>query len=747
MFCLMAVIGSAAISAPHELSAQNDEILIVTGGKSPRPLKDTPTSVAVVTGGALRDEGVNSAYEILDQTPNVAVDGNRTTFSIRGVDAYSASGAGDGALATIYVDGAAVPRLALAAGPLDLYDIDQVEIFRGPQSTVQGRNALAGTVILKSTDPGFEWVGGAQLSWRNKDQQRRAGGVLGGPIVGDQLAFRLAAEVSSADGLIRNITTDGKADHQRSLMLRGKLLMAPRAAPDLTVVGTYFHDRHERGTFYTELDTPFDARQRLSTADFADKKQVSTSIATLRATYALATGATVETVTSYSRIRFRSASDADRSASPGRVSRIDDQTRSFQQEVRLSLRKSWIDGVIGGYYLRDRNAYSYSGTQNLTLASLGVPLQLQAMGLPPRSINAVLDLYGGVVPLQSISAQPRTTENHAAFADFTISLNDKVRLNLGLRYDAEAQLQSATQMVSIDGPLPAPDTAIAALAPIVGSLNSILQGLAEEASGAEPVSRVRYRAWLPKFGLTYHAMHNAALSLTIQRGYRAGGSGFNEQRAYRYGYAPEYVTNYEGALRSTFFGGRLALNANVYRTDWKQQQVLVQLTPGALFDTQVVNAGRSLLQGFEVEARQSVGQRIRLVAGIGHSNARFLAFNVNQGTLFQNAPGKDFPQAPRWTLSGNATYVHPGGLFANMSASYRSAYFQDIFDEGARDIEALGLLNAKIGWRGKRLSAYVTARNLFNAQKLVQFFVDSDGRRRGLLNAPRTIGLSLEGQL
>lgn len=747
MFWLIAVMGSAAISAPHELSAPDDEILIVTGGKSPRPLKDTPTSVAVVTGGALRDEGANSTYEILDQTPNVAVDGNRTTFSIRGVDAYSASGAGDGALATIYVDGAAVPRLALAAGPLDLYDIDQVEIFRGPQSTVQGRNALAGTVILKSADPGFEWIGATQLSWRNKDQQRRAGGVLGGPIVRDQLAFRLAAEVSAADGLIKNVTTDGEADHQRSFMLRGKLLMTPRVAPDLTVVGTYLHDRHERGTFYTELDAPYDARQRVSTADFADSKQVSTSIATLTATYALDTGATVETVTSYSRIRFRSASDADRGASPGRVSRIDDQTRSLQQEVRMSLRKSWIDGIIGGYYLRDRNAYSYSGTQNLALASLGVPRQLQAMGLPLQSINTVLALYGGVVPLKSISAQPRTTENHAAFADFTIPLNDKVRLNLGLRYDAETQLQSATQMVSINGPLPDPDGGAAALAPIVGRLNSILQGLADDANGVEPPSRVKYRVWLPKLGLIYDAMHNVALSLTVQRGYRAGGSGFNEQRAYSYGYAPEYVTHYEWALRSTLFGGRLALNANAYRTDWKQQQVLVQLTPGALFDTQVLNAGRSLLQGFEVEVRQSVGQRIRLVAGIGHSNARFLAFDVNQGALFQNAPGKDFPQAPRWTLSGSATYVHPGGLFANMSASYRSAYFQDILDEGARDIKALGLFNAKIGWRTKRLSAYITARNLFNAQKLVQCFIDSDGRRRGLLNATRTVGLSLESQL
>src|SRR3546814_8477966 len=78
---------------------------------------------------------------------------------MRGIDAFNVSGGGEGALASIYVDGAPIPRLALASGPLDLFDVAQVEIWRGPQSTVQGRNALAGSVIINTVDPGFDWTG------------------------------------------------------------------------------------------------------------------------------------------------------------------------------------------------------------------------------------------------------------------------------------------------------------------------------------------------------------------------------------------------------------------------------------------------------------------------------------------------------------------------------------------------------------------------------------------------------------
>jgi len=723
-------------------------VLVVTGEKFRRSLRDTPASVSITTSRSVDEQGMVSAYDALDRTPNVMVDGNRTTFSIRGVDAFNVSGGGEGALASVYLDGAAIPRLALASGPLDLFDVAQVEVFRGPQSTVQGRNTLAGAVIINTADPGFDWTGKARLLLTDQDDQRRAGVAIGGPVVEDQIAFRLAGEASKAAGLIHNVTTLGNGDRQRSEILRGKLLLDPRALPGLRVVGAFLYDRHQRGTFYTELDPPYDPRARIATSDVQDEKRVASSIGTLSIGYEIDPVSVLKSVTNYSRIRFRSLSDANRTAIPGQVSRIDDLTKSFQQEVRFSFTRSWVDGLIGAYYLHERRGYSYAALQSLSLLSLGVGRQLQAAGLPPAMVDAVLNLYGGTLPVSNELSHPRVTDNHAGFADLTFPLGRRLHLRVGLRYDVETQNQSAIQRVTINHPLPDPaNIAVPNLAPVVGQLNSLLRGLVQGANSAEPLRRVRYQAWLPKLGLTYDVTPNVVMSLTVQRGYRAGGSGFNEQRAESYDFDAEHATTCEWAVRSSWFGNRLSLNANLYRTDWSDQQVLIQLTPGAIYDTKVVNAGKSRLYGFEIESRAVLTPSFNLYAGLGLGNAKFRNFSMAASAPSESAQGKDFPRAPRWTLMGGATFHHPDGWFANMNANHRSAYYQNVIDQSVRDIPARTLFNAKLGWQGQRFGAFLTATNIFNVQKPVQFFQDIDGRRRGTLSDPRILGLSFESHI
>src|SRR3546814_1318849 len=99
-------------------------------------------------------------------------------------------------------------------------------------------------------------------------------------IIEDEIAFRLAAEASKAAGLIHNVTTGGNGDPQRSNTLRGKLLLEPRALPALRLLGTLLYDRHQRGTFYTELDPPYDPHARIVTSDIQDKKRVTSAIGT-----------------------------------------------------------------------------------------------------------------------------------------------------------------------------------------------------------------------------------------------------------------------------------------------------------------------------------------------------------------------------------------------------------------------------------------------------------------------------------
>ncbi len=185
----------------------------------------------MTTAQTITDQNLIDMYDVLQRTPNISIGADRTSFTIRGIDALNVSGAGDGALASVYLDGAVLPRAALNTGPLDLYDIAQVEVFRRATIDGAGRNALAGAVVLRTTDPSYAWNGKARVMLTGPDGQRRAAAALGGPILGDQIAFRVAGEIARSDGLLYNATLHRDADPRQSEMLRGKLLFTPDAVP------------------------------------------------------------------------------------------------------------------------------------------------------------------------------------------------------------------------------------------------------------------------------------------------------------------------------------------------------------------------------------------------------------------------------------------------------------------------------------------------------------------------------------
>lgn len=745
--CLVA-LPAAAQQASTANSAESGNEIIVTGEKSARTVQRTPASVAVVTAETIAEQNLLSVYDVLDRTPNVAVNGNRNSFTIRGIDAFNVSGAGDGALASVYVDGAVLPRATLTTGPLDLYDIAQVEVFRGPQSTVQGRNALAGAVIVRTTDPSYQWSGRARAMITDADGQRRFGAALGGPILDGQLAFRLSGEIARADGLLTNVTLHDKGDARLSETIRGKLLLTPAAMPRLRVVATYVHDRHRRGADNVEFDAPYARTDRIVTSDVADEQSVISDIATLEARYDLGGGLQLSSVTNYSNVRARYRMDADRTAQPGTLSLTHDPDRTVQQELRLNLDLGWLQALAGAYYLRDdARGYDFQATQKLNLNRLGVDRRLLAIGLPQATVDAVLNLYGGngMIPIRNALRQPRLTRNLAAFSDVTVSLTDRLKLRAGLRYDNERQQRGATQTVMLNGTLPDP-AATPALAPVVRQLNAMLVAIAAGANSAEPQHNITYGAWLPKLGLSWDFTPDLSLSATVQRGYRAGGSGINQQRAQVFRYDPEYTWNYEVALRSQWLNRRLTFNANLYRIDWTDQQVSVQLTPGAVFDSQVVNAGKSRLWGAEVELRGRPTRTLDLYVGAGYAHSEFLDFTVPNGTLMASAAGNSFAGAPRWTGSAGATWQHPSGAFANLNASYRGPFYQSTTVQTVPDIHGLTRVNAKLGWQGAHFGAFVIASNLFDRQTPTNFFTDFDGRVRGTLSEPRTLGISFEGR-
>ena len=183
------------------------DTIVVSGTKKGLTVQETNVSVAIFDAGAIKDRVLFDVEDILLRTPNVSTNGSGELngLSIRGVALSGVGGAGTGTTSNVYVDGS--PNSGNAnQGAANLWDVAQVEILRGPQSTVQGRNALSGAVIIQTADPEYD-VGADLRALVGNQEQRNGSGTITGPLLEDQIAFRLAVDYREID--FGDVTFDG----------------------------------------------------------------------------------------------------------------------------------------------------------------------------------------------------------------------------------------------------------------------------------------------------------------------------------------------------------------------------------------------------------------------------------------------------------------------------------------------------------------------------------------------------------
>ncbi|MDR6511244.1 outer membrane receptor protein involved in Fe transport [Novosphingobium capsulatum] len=241
---LLASTGRHAEEAETPRTIAPGEI-VVTGGKAARTLQHTPTSIAVTTPEKITRETLLSIQDVYARTANLSDTYGSAGFTIRGITNSGVGGGGQADTASVYIDGAPIPRQALYGGPTDLWDAQQVEVLRGPQSTIQGLNALAGGIVITTRDPSLDrWTGDARVLWTDRND-RTFSAALGGPLIADELGLRLSAERRANRGVIRNVTRGGYDDAMESLNLRGKLKWTPSALPGVEAVASYNRVRRE----------------------------------------------------------------------------------------------------------------------------------------------------------------------------------------------------------------------------------------------------------------------------------------------------------------------------------------------------------------------------------------------------------------------------------------------------------------------------------------------------------------------
>lgn len=663
--------------AAEPSSAMEIAPITVTGEKINRTLEQTQSSVVVVTEQQLRDKADHSLVDVFARTPGVYSQAGNENWGIRGVPVSGFDDQGPATMngaVSVYVDGAVQPNRALTLSPNPLWDTEQVEVFLGPQSTTQGRNSLAGAVVIQTKNPTFQPSFSAQTNVGSYGEKGLAV-AGGGAIVEDKIAGRIALDRQDGDGYIDNVALGKDANPHRTSNARGKLLILPN--DDVDVLLTYAHSEHRQGDNSVMRVNDKVRYYKISsdTQAFDNLKQDTVSA---KVDYRLNDAWSLTSMTVNTQSDYSNRLDFDQTADANEVILRRQDGNLFSQELRLNYASDDVKSFVGAYYGHNTNNFH----DRL--------------------------LFDDVL---AVTVKGDTTiENKALFGEVNWTFAPRWTLVTGLRYDHETN-----------------DTDI------------------KEDDLSEPAKvNKSFAALLPKLGINYELAAGQYLGFMVQKGYRGGGVNVRSGTGHE-AYDPEYTTNYELSYRGSFFDDSLRARANLYYTDWKDQQVSVRQGNSNIIN--VYNAGRSDIKGLEVFVEKDLSEQLTLTVGGAITDGKYKDFVAGNG---EDRSGEAFLYSPKYKMSVGGIYRWNDRLTFNTDVTYQSAAPSEYeFDaagkvNGERRSDNYVLANFSTEYKvTKNIAVSGFLKNAFDKE----YVTNNRGGDIIDAGAPRTMGLALRYDL
>lgn len=656
------------------------EQITVTARRREEKIQNAPVAVTAIAGEELGKGQTATMEDAAFKAPNVLFNGQGGPVSIRGVTSLGISGGVDRQPAVgMFLDDV---YLARPLGyPFILEDLERVEIVRGSQATLYGKNTIGGAINLLSREPG-DTMGGAFSATIGTDLDSRFAAAFETPIEGTDWAVRSSAAWSGNRGYIENLTT---GDHVSDTDLLSGRIVATGEVGDGTrikIIGDYTRDRSDGGLWYATLPLAFDHQ---ATHDFNPENSIDSAGLSARIDHDFET-VRLTSVTAFRGHEMSSYLDGDFTAAPYIGQAQEETQRQFSQEVRLS---SIGDGPFrwsgGAFYMHER----FEGTQFFDLSSF------------PRN-------------LWSRDVFEQSADTFSVFGEAAYFLTPEWELSAGGRYTYDRK--STTSEISSPS-------------------GSYMFGMPGRAEGD-----VSFSNFSPEAALTYHVSDGNLAYAKISRGYKSGGiSPYIEANGTANRYDPETTTSYELGTKATSDDGRFTLAASLFYIDWKDQQAVIYTTP---FTRVYRNAAAATSRGLELEATAQLTDEIGLRAAYGYTRAKYDDFvDTIMGAVYT---GNDLPFAPNHSFSAGLNYQHEissgAVLKAGIDYTFRSSYAFTA-DNGYRQ-DPTHLVDAHIGIEKDGWSASLWAKNLTDERYLKNYFSYS-GTDMGVAAPGRTIGITL----
>ncbi|MFN3747954.1 MAG: TonB-dependent receptor [Sphingorhabdus sp.] len=727
--------------------------IIVTAQKRAENVQDVPVAVSVISGAALEQQGginiENAQYLVPSLNFRKSGTALNQSLYLRGVGTTTFSIGGEPSVGTV-LDGVVLARSGEAFS--DLVDIERIEVLRGPQGTLFGKNASAGVINIVSKRPGDEFGGYAEggFFFGNGQEYRVRGGV--NVPFSDKAAARFTGFYANWDGNITNETLGRRVNGYERYGFRGVVEARPSDTVTLTLIGDWRKSnddccaevigapaRNADGTVYATFNTRAATALPPVLGDRTRRIRQNLLTQALEKAWGVSfqadielDGPTITSITSFRKYDSNEIRDGDFLSTPYvGISQSHDfgpQTGdTFTQELRLT-------SPTGGFLEYVAGLYYYNAQQERTFTRSNIACS--ASTLPAQGVLTPCSTAAGASTITfplGTATFGTTFKNMAGFGQATLNFSENFRGIVGLRYTHD-QLNGFHSRTN----------------PVAGAANANFdQGVYNEyirqiALGATPAAaqtaavlasngipfrqKVTNNNWSGKAGLQYDVNEDVMAYATYSRGYKGPGLNifFNLNSNGTPPLAPETGDSYEGGLKTTLLDGAMTLNIAGFYAKYKNFQannpdfVLGQRV------TRFTNAGTVSTRGFEVDMLYRPTEDFSLSGGVAYTDAKVDKFRLPPGAPItdQIPNGTQLPFSPKWKASLGGSYTIRTGGFADVELGAQGSYQSSqlallvasplIRENGT--IKDYGLLDLSIALVGKddRFRISFLAKNVFD---------------------------------
>ena len=667
---------------------QGEGEILVTARRREETLIDVPISMSVVSGDTLVRAGAVDITALQDKTPNltlqIARGSNSTLIAFsRGVGQQDPLWGFEPGVA-LYIDDVYVARPQGAV--LDIFDVERVEVLRGPQGTLYGRNTIGGAVKYVTRRLGDEFKASARASYGSYNQIDLVGQVT--VPVGDILSFGAAVAQYWRDGYGTNLTTG--AEHY------DKNVLAARVSAELTPADNMFfrvsgdrvldtsNPRHGTRLLpngadpdYLPTDSVYDTR-----AGIGDENEVETRGLSITGEVGLADALTFKTITAWRDGHTDTLIDFDNTENPTLDIPAEYDDRQFTQELQLLYEGDNIQGVVGVYYLNGR-------------------------------ASGAFDTVIGLANLTTLTSGEVFTKSYAAFGDVSVDLTDQIRVSGGLRYTRDEKTGSVYRQ-NFTG----------IRSPYFGNAAAIPGLLRSDYTNSRTFEKLT-----PRVSISFEPREELNIYASYGQGFKSGGFDMRGDAILTpttvNGYEPETIDSFEVGVKGAYLDNTLFVNLAGFYSDYKDQQVTIQVPalPSGIASF-VDNAGKAVIYGFELETRMVPSRHFAATVAVGYTNAdykEFLTFIGGGTTPVDVSDLRSFQNTPEWTANASATWsedVAGGTLAFTPSVALRSDIQMFEFATPALDQDGYVLADASVNWTSEdgRYRVGVSGRNLTDAR-------------------------------